>query len=632
MPDWAGSGFSILEVTVRFPFRSLLVLSAVSWCSCGDSSTTPPDDTTPCDGDYCPPTSSQTAAALDSLAEVLYVVTQLDLGHTGDLDQFSFQHSRDLLQAAYASNPRDQVAAFSLAIADIFVLEDNDSLRAAADRWDAWLQNYSIGDLFRYPGFRGAEVYLWRRGTIPMNLSRDWLRDLVAVPGVTPLAPFLNPEQGELPPTPSEHQHLLEKFVRPVLKESADLLDKVTAQNFKFTLTPRMQGEAPGEADPLEIDQTEVLALRAAVHGALAGVDIALSYKASPSPWTVSGFDAALSPGSTFGTLQPDASQRLGSALTEVRKAVDLFDDALVFLMNETDDQNDDVIKHRPDDVDDQDIADARKYAAYARGALIGPHPVTEDFGFGKATLRIDLSKFFTNPIPDLKAAVPEYRTFQGTLEWTAMTYDEWVMPNPSFNGILPDMGSDAALKANIDICGVYRDGAPEGATCPCCYYSGPTPPPFAIAEGTWQLTTSIHYTGGSCGSDPAPEVTTAALCDIVWPGIITENPGEILDCYVGFNYDHASFSCNARLTQGSCTYRVTYTGDIDTDGDTFTLMAYVQGFFESGSECAEYCSRNMEVTGLRLSSSPPCSGAPGGPAFTPEAIVRGLVAWGVTR
>ena len=47
---------------------------------------------------------------------------------------------------------------------------------------------------------------------------------------------------------------------------------------------------------------------------------------------------------------------------------------------------------------------------------------------------------------------IPEWSYYTGILAWDAASYSEWTFPNPSFNGLLPDITSDAVFKSTFGI------------------------------------------------------------------------------------------------------------------------------------------------------------------------------------
>lgn len=377
------------------------------------------------------------AEAVDSLEAALYIaVTELiDPGpfEVAKLDLFSFESARQLFEQALLVRPNYQTAAFGLAVTSILSLEDDLALRAAADDWDLWLQNNSS------------------------------IHDLTT-------------KTGDFPPTLVEQQDLLRTIVQPRLLSAIDLLDQVDSANFVFTVTARMQGKNPGEADARELDLTDVIAMRGGLRAAVGGLDIALSLQTIPTPYGPDGFGAALATGSTFGSLTGDAYTRLANARDRILEAVALASEALDSLQAETDDQTDDLVRYDPaaalgwsgfdDYLGAMDVHDARDFLADAEGISQGPATLSmtsglgEVLGFLMTDLVVDMSRFFLSPVNDYKTLLPEYEVSAGEFHWTALTFDEWLAPDPTLGGVLPNIGSTEELKAAIDLTGAYSDAA----------------------------------------------------------------------------------------------------------------------------------------------------------------------------
>jgi len=211
-----------------------------------------------------------------------------------------------------------------------------------------------------------------------------------------------------------------------------------------------MQGESANDADPLELDYTEILVLQAGTEAALAAIDVATAYILSPNPLGAQGFVEALTPGSTFLTLAAGGGDALGDALERIQSAGTLLLSAFDALEAETDDQSDDIIE-----IDAVDLADARAVVQDIKDALSSPTVVTFDEGDeDEYSFTLDARKFFVDPITDLKELLAPYEVFTavegsetvGVFRWTALNLDEWVLPDPTFNGILPEMNTTSDL------------------------------------------------------------------------------------------------------------------------------------------------------------------------------------------
>jgi hypothetical protein len=288
-----------------------------------------------------------------------------------------------------------------------------------------------------------------------------------------------------MPPTLEEHQALVSDFVEPALVDALSLLGEVDDPEFVFFLTPGMQGEDPIGTPTLELDQSEVLALRAALETAVASIDVFLAYRTVPSPYGPAGFSAAMEEGSTFLSLDPGEAGRLTDARERLLRAVDLMDRAFDFMVAETDDQADDVVRYEPAgppfDCDLEytgrafpcrmnrlDVQDVRDVLADIGGMLAGPYTVVRGIGLGSdddfllQDVVVDASKFFVSPISDLKALLPAYEVSEGDFHWVALAFDEWLFPDPSLNGILPNVTTTNELKAIVGGDGLWQDAAYE--------------------------------------------------------------------------------------------------------------------------------------------------------------------------
>ena len=263
------------------------------------------------------------------------------------------------------------------------------------------------------------------------------------------------------PPSVEELQTVLRDVVQPALIEALEHLFEITNASFTFTVTQAMQGELPIDADALELDYTEILTMQAGLQAALAALDVATAYILTPNPLDAQGFVDAMTPGSTFLTLASGGTEALGDALERLQSAGTILLTAIDELEAETDDQTDDIIKIDPVCCNElafgsaQELADARALIQDILDALTAPTVITENEGtVDEFSFTIDASKFFTNPITDLKAKLAPYEVFTAVEDgetvavarWKELNIDEWTLPDPAFNGILPEMTTTSDL------------------------------------------------------------------------------------------------------------------------------------------------------------------------------------------
>ena len=373
-----------------------------------------------------PSISTQMAEAIDSL-ETAVAAAHAITGSSG-LDGLSFTRARQLFEAVLALEPDNEPATFGAAVAMLGELEGDPAVRAVLDAWDAW--NGTGQDLESV--FKGA---------------------------------------GPFPPTVAAQQIALRDVVLPVLQAVLPLIASIDDPAFAFPFTQAMQGPDLDTGLDLEIDLTDVTALQSGLELAIGAIEVALAYQGTPSPYGPAGVDAAMAIASTFGTLAADGAARLSRARTNFQTAVTLLGDALALLKAETDAQNDDVFKYSNglaggqwDQLEDTlgvtDVADMQSVLTDFAGILAGPEPITvsEVGRMGLTNLIIDGAQFFTSPIANLKTLLPAYTTQAGRLRWDAVAFDQWVIPDPTLNGVLPGIPDTDSLDVLFDLVGLWAD------------------------------------------------------------------------------------------------------------------------------------------------------------------------------
>ena len=345
----------------------------------------------------------------------------------------------------------------------IFLLEDNADVRGVVDDWDAWLEEDATPS--PVATLLGPALTAIRDPiTLPLGFSTGTIEQV----SYSGMAAFEFAGGAALthdpPPSVAELQRVLGDVVQPALIDALEHLLDINS-SFTFTVTEAMQGELEIDADPLELDYTEILTMQAGLQAALAAVDIATAYILTPSPLDAQGFVDALDPDSGFLTLATGGAVALGDALERLQSAGNLLLSAIDELEAETDDQTDDIIKLDPPvgfsdlTLEPEDIADARALIQDILDALTGPTEITVDEGdtddvVDDLVVMVDASKFFTNPIADFKALLAPYKVSTavedgetvGVFRWTDLNIDEWTLPDPTFNGILPEMITMADL------------------------------------------------------------------------------------------------------------------------------------------------------------------------------------------
>lgn len=395
-------------------------------------------------------------AAIDAMEVAMFAA--LNIGGVSGLDDFSFGPANELFNQALTLSPSNDTASFGAAVTGIFMVEDDSDVRAVVEAWDAWLNDDVTTPPLAESLMAAAVASIRGPVSLPVSLSTRSLEQ-VAYSGEVAYELMSEPLLSGPPPSTEGTQTVLSEVVRPALIAALGHLEDIGDESFTFTVTEAMQGEDEIDADPLELDFTEVLAIQAGLHVALAAIDVATAYVLTPNPLSADGLVEALTPGSTFLTLSSEGSPLMSDALTRLRAAGPILLDGLDALEAESDDQTDDIIKYDPtgtgDGLTSQDIADARSIIGDVNDALSGPTVVTFQEGTpDELNITLDVAEFFTDPIGDFKGLLPSYEVFTaeeagetvGVMRWIALNLDEWTVPDPTFSGVLPEMSTTADL------------------------------------------------------------------------------------------------------------------------------------------------------------------------------------------
>jgi len=325
------------------------------------------------------------------------------------LDLLDFSEPYGLYMEAHELDPNNSDANFGLAFTGFLRLTQDQQLQDMLLRWEAY---FKVNEPFLVEDYSNT---LGRSG-YGLPLSIEGL-------GV-PLVPFM-----EMPlsltkmsvddvPQFSEFQDLVETLFLPLVEESIAALELVDDdEDFVFMVSPALQGES--EADPIELDLTEVYALEAGLYALKGVLKTVVAYNFDFVSFDSVGIVTELSQGSDFATLKSNGAADLALALSSVNTAFDKIFDALDFLEAETDDQSNDLMAFS----DEDDPAEIRADIAEVQSALQGPTLIHygywedeyDDNGYWvgdeyyEDSIRVDIAQFFNNPITDFKAMLPPY-------------------------------------------------------------------------------------------------------------------------------------------------------------------------------------------------------------------------------
>ncbi len=395
-------------------FATGLALLATG-CSKSDKSPTQPVDP-----------SGTLAQATQLLENLLYAQIQSPTSPTRPSDvDLSTAYAK--FQEALVQAPANPTANFGSAVLGTMALAQDAEVNAAFDEWKAYVDAHGVP--FRAPGkaapgkaapMLGVPLGL-ASGASSLHLPFDLAPSTVAALA-SPTRVVADPRIGRV-------QAILRTRALPRLVQSIARLDVVAADpTVRVVVTPRMQGDE--SETPLEIDHTDVLALRSACQLLAALCDLAVAYDLDFAAYDSTTLVANLSRGSDWMTLAPTGATELRDAQSRLRLASIGIDSTIVSLLAETDDQSDDIIKIGPDPAERARLDAVHADLAEFRTAIAGRWTSTGDWDSDGSTpnvaLTFDLNQYFQQPVGDWKALLPGYTVSTERRAWDRQFQYDW--------------------------------------------------------------------------------------------------------------------------------------------------------------------------------------------------------------
>jgi len=356
--------------------------------------------------------ASDVELANQALEEVLYALINSD--GPGSMQDINFTVPYGLYTSAFAKDPANKDANFGLALTGTFMMTQEQQVNDAFDEWQSFMEG---GDPFQAPtGSVSSGISIG----FPSSLNSFSINNNELAKSVVGIH-RLNLNGS---PKISTIQNILQNSLLPKLEDALTKLDYLDDfPEFVFTITPKMQGDLM--ADPLEMDLTEIYALQVSLNMLKVVVDMAVAYNLDFTSYDSLGILEALSPGSDFMTVR-NSGQSLSDAKSALLAAIDKLEMGIDFLRNETDSQDNDIIKLDPGSDDDAELDSILAYTDEAREFLTTGLTFSEDWDDNEWTpneeLTINLGEYFDTPVQDLKALLPEYSISVGS----DISYDDY--------------------------------------------------------------------------------------------------------------------------------------------------------------------------------------------------------------
>jgi hypothetical protein len=337
--------------------------------------------------------------------ELFNMINSGDIESPSDMD---FRDAKTHFQNAVNSAPTNMHGHFGLSLTTLLALSSDPEINAAFDEWEAYLETHTPFESSGKALSPMGVPLTFASGNRGMELPLEILAQSLFV--------GMQPKMEVVEPRISRVQDIFRDRVIPALEESATHLDMVAQDpSYVFLVTPLMQGDA--EEDTLELDLTEVLAARAGVLLLTSVCRLAVAYDLSFPSFDAAGIVGGLDyDNGNMLRLRSDGEMQMNKVEIDFLASVDAVDAGIVFLLGETDPQDNDIIKTGPDDFSRAELNDFRVNdlpdfrAVFDEEGMILTEDWDSDYMTPEVALEINAHNFFTNPISDWKRVLPPYQ------------------------------------------------------------------------------------------------------------------------------------------------------------------------------------------------------------------------------
>ena len=418
----------------RLLMGAAVVVLAVAGC---ESTTTRPSDT-----------DATEAAALAMQGLQL-------LSQTMQTDTPDYGPARAKFEAALSKDPTQPEAHLGMAVVVIGELGEDPMILGLLDLFPAGLYRsltpsspVGLTRVFEDPVVHSGTPLLSTRGVLD-HFYGGMLRAAEQGPGPIGLL-----------------QDVAQQVVLPAVTAATNHLNQVDSHaGWSLTLTPAMTGNSTS----LILDRTDIYALNGVMHALKAMMHMFVAYNMDMplvfetyEEYLAAHYAAFNQDNGTMMVLRAQGATNMASARTSLLTAAQKLLSFRTSLLAETGDQSNHLIKidptgeEGPTSEDLQDMLQALTEFSYA---LNNPIDLEDDFnGDGDLqTLRVNIQRLFTHPISDFKQAMPPYSWDgeYGMFFWDGYmeeNFDLFLFPDPTMNGVFPELTTDALFKAFFGI------------------------------------------------------------------------------------------------------------------------------------------------------------------------------------
>ncbi len=419
----------------------------------------------------CDSAAALIVIANDSLASQMDDVINVTLDNPDSSfrpREVDFSGLNELYEQAVTLCPTNPDAQFGSAFTGLMIYLADTALNNLIDRIKYAADTISYGSKVAPPLKMFPTIVDGRKLTpdgIPMTANGfvDILPSLVSLDFAIMDAAPDDPQISEI------QDHFESQLLPKIANARIRLANILNDANYTFVITPEMQGNSG--ADSIVIDRTDFSVFLAVAYAAEAAIHIFLARDLDIYPYSIASVETALNSGSSFLNLRP--GNHMDSAKVKILAAKDAVINAIDYLIAEIGtDQSYDLIEIPSGGL--ADLNEANDTIDYYFTYFDAPkdldiiwtdHWIWIDDPYGghseavKETLsvNVDISQFFDNPMNNPKNFLPGYTVSLTDLdslmgacyEWTDDTFETWDWPDPTFNGLLPNM-TDAMLREHL--------------------------------------------------------------------------------------------------------------------------------------------------------------------------------------
>lgn len=347
-------------------------------------------------------------SAMISLENTMYQIINDDNLQPEDVD---FSETYRLYKLAYENDSNNLDANFGLALTNFLIINQEEKTNQLFDEWMNFFEETS-------GSFNKSTTA--KKSSFPNSIKT------FVIPGKEFVRGMINLPKAALvdPPKISDIQEYVENTIIPKLDFAISALDKIDDHSdYTFMVSPRMQGV--DEADSVEIDLGEIYAIEVVLNTLNTFANMTIAYNVDM--WSYDSLEAiqAFSKGGAFLKLR-SGNNPMKKVKNSFFTALDKIAAGLFFIFNETDPQDDDLIK--PDGLTLDDVNQMSEMVTEIKNTISTPQKYTDDWDDNPATpeetITIDFSKIFDNPINDLKSVLPNYSI---TVQPVDFFGDRWI-------------------------------------------------------------------------------------------------------------------------------------------------------------------------------------------------------------